>query len=177
MQLVNDCHLTFDGLVFTLVLCGLWANHMWRLMCLALAYFVIVPAIGGSAPAACSHRCTAHALPACAGAFTSDSCPIYEPIVRGWSAAPILWFLMWKACMHTPLLSFLNPMHKRQKAEGAVFVTGADSGMGHWTASHLCAAGCAALAYGRRCYPLAWRRPPPPPRQVHRVRGRLQGRL
>ena len=86
MQLVNDCHLTFDGLVFTLVLCGLWANHMWRLMCLALAYFVIVPAIGGSAPAACSHRCIAHALPACAGAYTSDSCPIYEPIVRGWSA-------------------------------------------------------------------------------------------
>ena len=42
---------------------------------------------------------------------------------------------------YAPLLPFMNWRHVRQPVAGAVFVTGADSGMGQWTATRLASAG------------------------------------
>ena len=52
-----------------------------------------------------------------------------------------IWVAFFFACFRAPVLSWLNSVHKKQPVSGAVFVTGADSGMGHWTASKLASAG------------------------------------
>ena len=46
--LLNDCHFTMDVLLVAILLCTLWANHMWRSMVFLLTYFVVMPAIGAT---------------------------------------------------------------------------------------------------------------------------------
>ena len=138
-SLADDCHLSADGLIITLVLAGLFANHFWRIVCFVLALRLGFPAIA---------------------AYTDDSCPITYPYT--------FWTIVYAACMcatqarpapprppmphaapttarprrrYAPLLPFMNWRHVRQPVAGAVFVTGADSGMGQWTATRLASAG------------------------------------
>ena len=122
--LIDDCHLTVDALFVTLLLCSIWANHMWRIICFVLGYKVLVP-LAASLAAANS---------------LDGSCPIVSP----WSY--LLWPAFWYACLHVPCSAWLNSVHTKQPVGGAVFVTGADSGMGWWTAAQLAGAGYTVYA-------------------------------
>jgi len=106
----DECHITLDAFVICLVLCGAFANPMWRIICFSLAYYLVVP----------------YAVDAKDGV-----CPVV------WYA----WLPFFVACFWMPVLSWVNSIHRKQPIKGAVFVTGADSGMGHWTASKLADAG------------------------------------
>lgn len=110
LAVCDDCHLTADALLLALVLCGVFANPLWRIICFTLAYAVAVPYVVEA---------------------KDGVCPV----------AWYVWIAFFFACFRAPVLSWLNSVHRRQPIGGAVFVTGADSGMGHWTASKLAASG------------------------------------
>ncbi len=69
-SLADDCHLSADCLIITLVLAGLFANHFWRIVCFVLALRLGFPAIA---------------------AYTDDSCPITYPYT--------FWTIVYAACM------------------------------------------------------------------------------
>lgn len=67
----------------------------------------------------------------------------YAVALKG-GVCPVAWYIwapFFVACFWAPVLSWINSVHCKQPVKGAVFVTGADSGMGYWTASRLAAAG------------------------------------
>ena len=110
LAVCDDCHLTADALILCLVLCGAFANPLWRSICFCVARFAVLPYVVD---------------------IKDGACPV----------AWYVWPAFFIACFWTPVLSWVNSVHRRQPISGAVFITGADSGMGHWTSSKLAAAG------------------------------------
>ena len=53
----DDCHLFADGLIVTLVLAGLFANHFWRICCFVLALRARACARLSRSPAPISRAC------------------------------------------------------------------------------------------------------------------------
>jgi NAD(P)-dependent dehydrogenase (short-subunit alcohol dehydrogenase family) len=124
----DACHLTLDGIVLVLVLAGLFANHLWRVICFSLLRFVVLPAVAQHTDDSCS-------------AWWTDTMAVAPTVAHA-----TLLVVQYLFIMYMPLLPFINSVHRRQPIRGAVFVTGADSGMGEWTAAKLAVAGFTVFA-------------------------------
>ncbi len=117
LDVLSRCHLTADAVLLTLALASLWANHLWRALAFGVGYAALLPLAASLAGETCAE------------------------VAGGTYASLVLHFILFVGCVRVPCSALLNRYQRRQPVAGAVFVTGADSGMGWWTARKLAAEG------------------------------------